>query len=186
MQGAEVVRKVAQRSLGVRASLQGLCARIRLCNSHLASMLLHRGRFAELDAVILKRMRHATQGLTKGPWMALPPIALGRARELELEVEVRHLQADDTAARVRLATQSDAIKRLSDDIEATRNSDEATPSPWRPWRDAMPIMHLGQFRARCVGPGPLREVRVQDMTPSLRKSRCAARAVGAKTIRRRL
>lgn len=37
-------------------------------------------------------------------------------------------------------------------------------SPWRPWHDAMPIVHLGQLRARCLWPGPLPELRVQGMS----------------------
>lgn len=62
-QWAEVGAKVAQRAMDIRASSQGTCARMRLYNGHLAT---HRGRFAELDAHIVQRMRHAAQGFDEG------------------------------------------------------------------------------------------------------------------------
>lgn len=103
VQWTEVASRVAQRALDVRATAQCPGARVRLYNSRLATIFLRRRRFAKLDGLIVRRMRQAVEGLTRAPWMALPPVVLQRAKGWGLDVEVRDHHADDLAAGVCLA-----------------------------------------------------------------------------------
>lgn len=69
----------------IRATDEGLGARVRQCNRHLASMLLHSVRCDRLDGWMSRRMRHAAQSLTRAPWMAVssPSSSIGaRPRRL--------------------------------------------------------------------------------------------------------
>lgn len=146
-QWAEVATKVAQRAIDVRTTSQGLGARVRWYSSHLHAPA--RRAVCEADWLIVRRMRHAAPGL----WMSLPPVAMQRAKTWCLDVKLRDHHADNPAAEVRVATQNSEFQRLLEEIEAARNSDEVTLSPWRPWHDATPAVHLGQVRRWYLGVG---------------------------------
>lgn len=150
VQCTEEVAKFAQRALDVRATSQGLGARVQLCNSHFSTMPLHRGRFAQLDGLIVRCVRHAAQGLTQARLMALPRLRCFVPRRGD-----RTLRSMSGCA---LSRKRPEVKRLLDEIEVARNSDEATLSLGRPWHADIPIIRLGDVRRRCLGFG-------RDATP---------------------
>lgn len=86
--------------------------------------------------------------------MAIPPVALFRTKEWGLEVEVCDHHADNFAPRVRRATPNPDVQRLLDEIEASRNRDDATLSPWRPRHGDAPIIYLGALPGQwCLDAG---------------------------------
>lgn len=151
VQWESVAPKVARRSLDVRASTQGIAARLRLFNNHIATMLLHEGRYAELDRKIEAQMRHALQSLTKAPWMAMPPVVLQSMKLLGSAVEARDDAADNLAARIRLAVRSPDLPELWRRIDAAADNDKALLDPALPWHAMVPLVHLRELRNRCLG-----------------------------------